>query len=325
MVGTGYCTMELAKTVAGVFVLDEGEVVDSAVFDPDDLPDALERTHPLEEEHSDAERVALPLDRIATLSGLDRAEVVERQVDAARTVTREDIRAAGDRDQLLVQAVRALEDMDERNNELSERLRPWHGVHFPELGDAVADHEELAATVAAGADRDAMEDAPADPDDSTGIPLREQDAAMLERFAAHVSEAYALRDDLEAYVENLAEEVAPNLSAVVGGTLAARLVSLAGSLEDLAKMPSSTVQVLGAEKAMFRHMRGEGKAPKHGVLFMHPHVRNVPSGKQGKMARVLANKASIAARLDNYGGDYRGDELADEVRETYEEVRDADT
>ncbi|MFB6294691.1 MAG: NOP5/NOP56 family protein, partial [Candidatus Nanohaloarchaea archaeon] len=224
------------------------------------------------------------------------------------------------RDQLLVQAVRALEDLDEVNNELAERLRPWHAQHFPELQDAVDDHDTFAALVAEHADRSEIEGYQEEAADSTGIPITGRDAAVLEQFAAHVQTSHDLRDRLEEYVDELAEEVAPNLSAVVGPVLAARLVSLAGSLEELAKMPSSTVQVLGAEKAMFRHLEGEGDAPKHGVLFMHEYVRRVPQGEQGKMARVLANKASIAARLDQYGDDYRGDDLAGEVEETFEGI-----
>jgi len=88
-------------------------------------------------------------------------------------------------------------------------------------------------------------------------------------------------------------------------------------------MPSSTVQVLGAEKALFRHMRGEGSAPKHGVLFMHQTIRNLPEGKRGKMARFLANKATIAARLDRFGGAFKGEEYKNDVRERFEELRGA--
>lgn len=313
--------MQIATTVAGVTVLDDGEVVDHAPFDRDDLPDALFRDHPLRADHPDAEPVVLPLDRLVEVSGLDRSELVRRQVDAARAYTHDRIAAAGSRDQLLVQAVRALDDLDTVDNEMAERLRPWYSIHFPELADAVDDHQEFAQLVAEEPDRDRM-DAPVDADSSTGIPLTGRDAEMLERFARQVADSHALRADLESYVAELAEEVAPNLSAVCGPILAARLVSLAGSLDDLAKMPSSTIQVLGAEKAMFRHVKGEGDAPKHGILFIHPAVRKLPESSRGKMARVVANKAAIAARLDAYGGDFKGDELRAEVDATYEEEHD---
>ncbi|MFB6265961.1 MAG: NOP5/NOP56 family protein, partial [Candidatus Nanohaloarchaea archaeon] len=222
----------------------------------------------------------------------------------------------------LVQAVRALEDLDERNNELSERLRPWYSLHFPELEEEIDDNKEFAGKVSENAERSEIEGFEGLAEASTGMELEERDAEVLERFASHLEQGYGVREEVEKYVQDLAEEVAPNLSAVLGPVLAARVISLAGSLEELAKMPSSTVQVLGAEKAMFRHVRGEGDAPKHGVLFMHEYVRKVPENEQGKMARVLANKASIAARIDQYGEDYRGDKLAEEVEETFEEIQD---
>ncbi len=313
--------MHIATTVAGIYVLDGDEVVDSTTFEPDDLPGALFQDHPIHDEYPDAEPVVLPLDRLVDISGRSRDDLIDRQVAAARDHTRDRIAESGSRDQLLVQAVRALDDLDTMNNEMAERLRPWYRVHFPELGDAVDDHQRFAELVADEPDRDEM-DGPVDGTDSTGIPLTARDREMVQRFAAQVRDSHVLRDDLESYVGDLAEEVAPNLAAVCGGVLAARLVSLAGSIEDIAKMPSSTIQVLGAEKAMFRHVKGEGDAPKHGILFMHPTVRNLPDGKRGKMARVLANKAAIAARLDQYGTDFRGDALRAEVDETYEEVRD---
>ncbi|MDY6765790.1 MAG: NOP5/NOP56 family protein [Candidatus Nanohaloarchaea archaeon] len=312
--------MQLAKTVAGIYILDGDGVVDSQEFTADELPAALVEEHPLEQEYPDADHTVLATDRLAALSGLDEDDIRHRQRTAAQDLAQQELKEEGGRDQLLVQAVRALEDLDEMNNELAERLRPWYGQHFPELDDAVDSHERFAALVAEHGDRSAVEGYDDLAAESTGIPLTPRDAAIVEQFARHLRGSQELREEIEAYVAELAEEIVPNLAAVVGNVLAARLVSLAGSLEDLAKMPSSTVQVLGAEKAMFQHLEEGGDAPKHGVLFMHEYVRNVPADEQGKMARVLANKASIAARIDQYDGDFRGDELADEVAETFHEV-----
>ncbi|MDY6776484.1 MAG: NOP5/NOP56 family protein [Candidatus Nanohaloarchaea archaeon] len=314
--------MEIAKNVAGVYLLEDGEVVEHRGFSREDLPDVLEDETSLEEEHPEAEETVLKVDRVSEISGLDREEIRERQVEAARRITRRRVGEAGGRDQILVQAVRALEDLDEINNEMSERLRPWYSLHFPELSEEVGDNERFAEIVAENAERGDVEGFGELAEESTGMEIGKQDAEMLEEFASQVRDSHGLRGELESYIEDLAEEVAPNLSTLLGGVLAARLISLAGSLEELAKKPSSTVQVLGAEKAMFRHMRGEGKAPKHGVLFMHEYVRKVPDDERGKMARVLANKASIAARLDNYGGEFKGEKLREEVKETYEEIKD---
>jgi nucleolar protein 56 len=89
----------------------------------------------------------------------------------------------------------------------------------------------------------------------------------------------------------------------------------------MAKMPASTVQMLGAEKALFRYLRGEGTPPKHGILFEHEFVRPLPNNERGKMARFMANKAVIAARLDNYGDKHKGEELREETREKFEELK----
>jgi nucleolar protein 56 len=113
----------------------------------------------------------------------------------------------------------------------------------------------------------------------------------------------------------------PNLSKLLGTFLAARMLALAGGLEEMAKMPASTVQMLGAEKALFRYLRGEGTPPKHGLLFEHEFVRPLLSNERGKMARFTANKAVMAARLDNYGDKDKGEDLRDEAREKFEDLK----
>ncbi len=313
----------IAKTVAGVYLFEDGDCIEADRFGGDaaDIAEHLTGTHPLEEQFADAERTVLPADEIADRTNMSVEDVYRLQREVAQYVTTEKIRAAGSRDQLLVQAVRALDDLNEMNNDKSERLRPWFALHFPELEEEITDNEELARIVSDTADRDKLREYADLADRSTGIPIDETDAHVLQLFATHLNNAYRMRDDIEQYVENMAHEVAPNLNALLGGLLAARIVSLAGSLEKLAKMPASTIQVLGAEKAMFRHMRGEGAAPKHGALFMHPFVQQVSADNQGEMARALANKAAIAARLDQYGGEFKGGSLHGEVEERFNELQ----
>jgi nucleolar protein 56 len=109
-------------------------------------------------------------------------------------------------------------------------------------------------------------------------------------------------------------QVAPNLRAVVGSSIGAKLISLAGSLEKLSRLPASTVQVLGAEKALFRSLKGRARPPKHGVIFQYPEIRGSPKKLRGKIARVLAGKITIAARVDAMAGEYIGDKLAADVK-----------
>ena len=117
------------------------------------------------------------------------------------------------------------------------------------------------------------------------------------------------------------KEEAPNVSSLTGPILGARLIALAGGLENLAKMPSSTIQVLGAEKALFRSLTTGARPPKHGVLFQHALVHGAKRSLRGKISRVLAGKIAIAARIDAFSGGYSGDQLKDAFLKKVEEIK----
>ena len=315
-----------AITVLGVFVLEDDEVIDHRLFDedPDHIADALldgpAILDELKAEYDIEETIQKDPYELGQMVGCigSREELYDLQHAVADAFTREKLDRQQSDDQVLVQATRALDDLDTILNTMSERLRPWYGLYFPEHEDTEDDHETLAEDVAGPFDRDEI-----DPEiESTGIDLSEDDKDPIKAFASETSDLYELRDRIETYVESRAEQIAPNITAVLGKLLTARMIAEAGSMEKLAKMPSSTIQVIGAEKALFRHMRGEGSAPKHGILFMHEKVRSLPDEKRGKMARYIANKTSIAARLDHYGSTYKGDSLRAGIKEKFEEVRE---
>jgi nucleolar protein 56 len=133
---------------------------------------------------------------------------------------------------------------------------------------------------------------------------------------------YNTRNNLERYLEKTMKEIAPNIDKLVGSTLGARLLAKGGGLKNLAKKSSSTIQVLGAEKALFRSLRTGTDPPKHGLIFQHNQVHKPPRWQRGKIARALASKLAIAARLDAYGGRYRGEELSDSFDERVKEIRE---
>ncbi|WP_254523779.1 NOP5/NOP56 family protein [Natrinema caseinilyticum] len=216
--------------------------------------------------------------------------VREATTDATRAAVAERERAD---DRQLVHAVRAMDDCARTANELAERLAEWAGTVDPEAGTGV----EYARAVAAG-EADALEE-PA---------IR----SLAERIADLADEA----DDLRAFIERRTPAVAPNLSALAEPVLAARLVSLAGGLEELAKKPSGTIQVLGAEDALFAHLRGHAPSPKHGIIYTHDAVRGTRPDDRGSAARAVAGKLAIAARVDHYSGELRPEleaELADRI------------
>jgi nucleolar protein 56 len=220
---------------------------------------------------------------------LHEATVVAARAEAAS------VQQAPDRQ--LMHGVRAMDDCSRTANELAERLAEWEGGRFGLEASGI----ELARQVARR-----------EPSDATG--------ERLVALAGRLVELADEREELRAYVEREAPRVAPNLSAIAGPELAARLIALAGGLKSLARKPSGTVQVLGAEDALFAHLGGRAPSPKHGVIYAHEYVRGTPADRRGSAARALAGKLSIAARVDHYSGE-RKPEIDAELSDRIETIR----
>ncbi|MEM0043293.1 MAG: C/D box methylation guide ribonucleoprotein complex aNOP56 subunit [Sulfolobales archaeon] len=251
--------------------------------------------------------------------------------------TRRELRSVvGRRDLLAIQSIRAVDDIDKTLNLFSARLREWYSVHFPELDELVEDHIQYARIVYEIGSRDNMtveklksigvgeslaRKIISASEKSMGSDISEADLDSMRSLARIMLELNRIRSDLTNYLSSVMREVAPNVTALVGPTLGARLLSLAGSLEELAKSPASTIQVLGAEKALFRALRTGGKPPKHGILFQHPEIHRAPRWQRGKIARALATKLAIAARVDYYSGRYIGDKLREALEQRIEEIK----
>ncbi|MFB6209130.1 MAG: hypothetical protein ABEJ56_03245 [Candidatus Nanohaloarchaea archaeon] len=242
-----------------------------------------------------------------------RKEALER--------TREKLKQGDDRDLFVMKAVNFLDESNRNFNSEMERFRDLYSLHFPELENEITDDGELISILDRGIEREELDAFSEMAENSTGTDLTEEDRQLLERLHSSLKQRIDNRDELESYIENIVEDEMENLSALLGPLLTARLVSLAGGLEELAKKPASTIQMLGAEKALFRYLRGEGTPPKHGIIFEHSFVNSLPEDKRGKMARFLANKSAMAARLDEYGEKFKGDDLREECREKFEELK----
>lgn len=225
-------------------------------------------------------------------------------------------------DQRVIQAVEALDDINETTNSLSERLFEWYGGYFPESG---LSGESLAVFISKYGSRENIP--PEDPfylkaRDSMGAKLEAADEVLLKGFAESVCSLYERRKQIEAYIESSMETLAPNLTMLAGPMLGARLISIAGSLEKLAAFPSSTIQVIGANKALFKHLRARAPSPKHGVIYSHPLINTSPWWVRGKAARALAAKLSLAARIDFYSAK-KDPSLAGELEEKIRKIREA--
>ncbi len=237
------------------------------------------------------------------------------------------------RDLSVMQAVRSIDDLDHAKNVLYTRVLEWVKLNFPEID---LNNEEVFCKIVAlyGKKENFEYNTLADicgevkaaelielSKHSFGAELSEEDSVALRFLASSALHLFETRKEIEKYVEAAARDAFPNLSTLVEPLLAARLVTVSGGLERLAKMPGSTVQLLGAEKALFKHLRSGSKPPKHGLIFQSPYVRGVKEGNRGKIARSLASKLVLAARADFYTKRMIADKLKEDIEKRLSELK----
>ncbi len=247
------------------------------------------------------------------------------------------MRAESERpDLMMAQAVNAVDELDKSINLFVSRVREWYGLHFPEMDYIVKDHELYLRIVANIGSREGMKEdtlkrlgvdetsskrLEETSKRSTGGEVAEVDLIQLGRLAKDTLNLYALRKDYESYIETAARSVSPNTAELLGSMLAARLIALAGGLNRLSRLPASTIQVLGAEKALFRSLKTGSRPPKHGVIFQYEDIHNAPRWQRGKIARALAGKLAIAARMDAFTGKSSSTVLKDSLSKRVAEIR----
>ena len=226
------------------------------------------------------------------------------------------------KDKIIMQAISSLDELDRTINIFSEHLTEWYGLHFPELFRLIGSHEQYAKLVSESGNKKNIPNPKLNKvaEKSGGMDFSEEDMKIIQSYSKSILEMFKIKEELTKYIEKETTENVPNISAIAGPLLAARLLQYAGGLEKMAKMPASTVQLLGAEKALFRHLRGEGKAPKFGVIFGHPYIQKADKDKKGKVARLIASKLSLASRFDFFSKIDKSVELKKELEEQVEKV-----
>lgn len=226
------------------------------------------------------------------------------------------------RDMIIMRVVSLADGLDKELNVFSEKLREWYGLHFPEADARVSSHEKYVEMIARYGRRESIEDQELAnlAGKSSGMDFSDYDMKEIQAFSKTLLALYENRKRLTRYLEGITRASLPNTSAVAGPMLAARLLALAGGLGKLSKLPSSTIQILGAEKALFRHIRGEGKAPKYGVLFGHPLIQNAPRELRGKVARIISSKLTLAARTDHFSDKDQSQEMKKDVEERVRKI-----
>ena len=236
-------------------------------------------------------------------------------------------------DLIIMQAVRSIDDLDQAKNVLYTRVLEWVKLNFPEM--AMENEEVFCKIVAVFGKKENLEyttlaemcgevkaaELIEQSEKSFGAEINEVDTEALKELAAGAVNLFATRGKIEKYVEKTAAKAFPNLCHLLDPMLASRLVTIAGGLERMAKMPGSTVQLLGAEKALFKHLRRGTNPPKHGVIFQCPLVRNAKEGHRGAIARTLAGKLALAARADFYTGNFIAEKLKIDLEKRISELK----
>ncbi len=273
---------------------------------------------------TDPEAIADHLDKLADtatrldteprdLAGADRGLLHRAAIVRARRQLHE---RHGEKDRILAEEVRAIDDLVRTANLLVERLREWYALHAPEATRSITDSAQLARLVAEHGDREGVMAAVNGIVTGVGSDLDPADMAVLQGFAQALRAVHDSWEALERRVTELMEIVAPNVAAIAGPVIGARLIALSGSVQKLATVPTGTVQLYGAETALFRHIKEGTKPPKHGVLFQHPHVHQAAPWQRGAIAKAMSLQIALAAKADAFTGN--------DIRTELKERLDAD-
>jgi nucleolar protein 56 len=227
------------------------------------------------------------------------------------------VRESVNKDNFIIQAINNIEEMQKAVNLLVKRLREWYELHLPEMSRSLESHEKFVDLILKRDKEKLLKELNLEKEDSMGADMDSKDLKPIMNLAENAKNLYQMRDTHEQYLEALMKEYCPNVYAIAGTLISAKLIAHAGGLLNLAKLPASTVQLLGAEKALFRHLKTGARPPKYGVLFQHPLVNKVRKEDKGRAARVLADKISIASRIDAFKGKFIGDKLKQEIEDMF--------
>lgn len=230
--------------------------------------------------------------------GLDNDEITEIYRNLAIYKIKKE---SASEDKHLIQAINTIDEIDESISKQIERIREWYALYFPEM-DVIKNNETYIKLISQNKTKEEIINAKPEAFPGDIIDLEEdinpKDIEIMNNYANSIYEMQQTRKNLEEYVDFKMQDIAPNLRLLVGSSLGAKLISHAGGLKRLAVYPSSTVQIMGAEKALFRHLKSGDRPPKYGLIYQHPQVRGAKWWNRGKIARMLAGMISHAARRD---------------------------
>lgn len=263
----------------------------------------------------------IPIEEIAEQIMISQEDLKELIRNVNIDITKEEMRIP-EIDKAAIQLISTVDELNSIINLMNEQLREYYGMYFPEI-DAISDNE-IYASVASLGNRENLENLDLtninlskkikgkiikESRESFGMLLEDKHICGASALAREILNLYKLKSELEGNLKNVMKEIAPNLTYLAGYILGARLLMHAGSLEKLAFMPASTIQMLGAEKALFKFLRTKKLPPKHGIIFTLSEISTAQKKDRGKISRNFAAKVSIASRVDYFKGEFIGKEL----------------
>lgn len=227
---------------------------------------------------------------------------------------------------VLIQAINAFGETTKSYNLACERLSEWYGIYFPEI--KTSSHNELADLAIAicrpgGASLESISAVVSDSGragtiydqaaSTMGRKITEDERGAVLAFAMMAKSMDKTLEEINTYIKSAALRIMPNVTYLTDDKIASELLSKAGSLKRLSLMPASTVQLLGAEKALFKHIKFGSRPPKYGILFKLPEVTNAPKDKKGRIARVFATKICIALKADFFSKRFIAEKLKSDL------------
>ncbi|MBS3100735.1 hypothetical protein J4204_01230 [Candidatus Woesearchaeota archaeon] len=311
--------MYIFSNVLGVFVFDEKiNVVEEVSFGSfnNEIRDGLAKS--LKGKYNAAEPDEAAYKNI--LHYFNNKKFFADFRDKNLQLTKSGVKNSVGNDILVIQAVNSIGELDKAINIIVKRLREWYELYNPEASRAIEDHEKFVESVLEKGKSELLRELKISQNESIGADLRQEDLEPIKSLAHQVHDIYQLRKAQFDYIASLMDLLCPNIKAVCDVLVGAKLIEHAGSLKRMSIMPSSTIQILGAEKALFRHMKTGAKSPKHGVIISHPLIANSPPKMHGKIARALADKISIAAKIDYFKGKFIGDKLREGLEKKFEGI-----
>ncbi|MFP4403704.1 MAG: hypothetical protein ACOC3X_02015 [Nanoarchaeota archaeon] len=229
---------------------------------------------------------------------MNRKKLLNELYEKNLIETKKKIKDSISEDNLISQTINCIEELNKTANLNSKRLREWFALYNPEKTKEITDNCALAKYVILNKNEKIS--------NSMGRDFDCQDLDVIIKLANHVNEIYKLIDFYKKYLDYIMDKKCPNLKEICGSLVGAKLIEHCGSIKKLATMTASTIQLLGAEKALFRHLKTGSKVPKHGLILQHQYVSNAKQKDKGKVARALADKIAICARVDFFKGEFIG-------------------